>query len=133
MTLDQGKIEQESRWDGLKGYLTNTQISKYLVIENYQHPWQIEKAFRVAKSDLKIRPVYHRIERRIQAHICISFVAYKLYKELERQLTPKQATISAVKAIEVSLTLPQSGQIHRKILLLTEEQKYLGSIFSFGC
>ncbi|MFN7406691.1 MAG: transposase, partial [Cyclobacteriaceae bacterium] len=83
------------RWDGLKGYLTNTQISKYQVIENYQHLWQIEKAFRVAKSDLKIRPVYHRIERRIQAHICISFVAYKLYKELERQLTQKQATISA--------------------------------------
>ena len=124
----------------MKGYLTNTQISKYQVIENYQHLWQIEKAFRVAKSDLRIRPVYHRIERRIQAHICISFVAYKLYKELERQLTPKQATISAVKAIEIaeniieiSLTLPQSGQTHRKILLLTEEQKYLGSIFSFGC
>ncbi|MFN8809825.1 MAG: hypothetical protein ACK5WO_09820, partial [Cyclobacteriaceae bacterium] len=35
--------------------------------------------------------------------------------------------------IEIPLTLPQSGQIHRKILLLTEEQKYLGSIFSFGC
>ncbi|MFN7235282.1 MAG: transposase, partial [Cyclobacteriaceae bacterium] len=83
------------RWDGLKGYLTNTQISKYQVIENYQHLWQIEKAFRVAKSDLKIRPVYRRIERRIQAHICISLVAYKLYKELERQLTQKQATISA--------------------------------------
>lgn len=140
VTLDRGKIEQESRWDGLKGYLTNTQISKYQVIENYQHLWQIEKAFRVAKSDLKIRPVYHRIERRIQARICICFVANKLYKELERQLTQKQATISAVKAIEIaeniiqiSLTLPQSGQIHRKILLLTEEQKYLGSIFSFGC
>ncbi|MFO0266101.1 MAG: transposase, partial [Cyclobacteriaceae bacterium] len=74
---------------------TNTQISKYQVIENYQHLWQIEKAFRVAKSDLKIRPVYHRIERRIQARICICFVANKLYKELERQLTQKQATISA--------------------------------------
>jgi hypothetical protein len=85
------------------------------------------------------RFVYYRIERRIQAHICISFVAYKLYKELERQLKQKQATISAAKEIEkaeniieISLTLHQSGQVHRKILLLTEEQKNLASIFSFG-
>ena len=38
----------------------------------------------MSKTDLKIRPVYHRLARRIEAHICISFTAYKVLKELER-------------------------------------------------
>lgn len=140
VTLDREKLQQESRWDGLKGYLTNSNLSKDQIIENYQHLWHIEKAFRIAKSDLKIRPVYHRMGRRIEAHICISFVAYKLYKELERQLDERQALISPAKAIEIadniieiSLKMPQNGVIRRKTLLLTEEQKYLNSIFDFGC
>lgn len=55
-------------------------------IDNYKHLWKIEKAFRIAKTDLKIRPIYHQLQRRMEAHICIAFVAYKIYKELERQL-----------------------------------------------
>jgi transposase len=140
VTLDQEKVAHDSRWDGLKGYLTNAKLNKDQIIENYQHLWQIEKAFRIAKSDLKIRPIFHRLQRRIEAHICISFVAYKLYKELERLLHEKKATISPLRAIEiaeniieVTLVLPQSNLTKRKTLLLTEEQKYLQALFQFGC
>lgn len=140
VSLDVEKLKQESRWDGLKGYLTNAKLNKNQIIENYQHLWQIEKAFRIAKSDLKIRPIYHRLPRRIEAHICVSFAAYKIYKELERLLQEKKAALSPSKAIEiaeniiqVSLTLPQTGEARTKILLLTDEQKYLNSIFEFGC
>lgn len=140
VALDQHKIQHDSKWDGLKGYLTNAKLNKDQVIENYQHLWQIEKAFRIAKSDLKIRPIYHRLQRRIEAHICISFTAYKVYKELDRLLHEKKATISALKAIEIAenimeinLVLPQSGQSVKKVLLLSDEQKYLNSIFNFGC
>ena len=52
------------------------------VIANYRHLWQIEKAFRTSKTDLKVRPVYHYLKRRIEAHICISFCAYKTAKNL---------------------------------------------------
>lgn len=140
VTIDKDKLEKDSKWDGLKGYITNAKLRKAQIIENYQHLWQIEKAFRVAKSDLKIRPIYHRLQRRIEAHICISFTAYKVYKELERQLIKKKAKISATEAIEIAenihqieLKLPQSGKVVKKTLLLTEEQKYLNSIFDFGC
>lgn len=140
VSIDQEKLEQDSLWDGLKGYLSNAKLSKDQIIENYQHLWQIEKAFRIAKTDLKIRPIYHRLQRRIEAHICISFVAYKLYKELERQLHLKKANISAMSAIEiaenifeVTIQLPQSGKFKKKTLLMTEEQKYLNSVFQFGC
>lgn len=138
--IDKEKLEQDSRWDGLKGYLSNAQLSKDQIIENYQHLWQIEKAFRIAKTDLKIRPIYHRLQRRIEAHICISFAAYKLYKELERQLYEKKASISPMNAIEiaenifeVTIQLPQSGKFKKKTLLITDEQKYLNSLFYFGC
>ncbi|HYF70050.1 MAG TPA: IS1634 family transposase [Ohtaekwangia sp.] len=57
VTLNQEKVQQDCRWDGLKGYLTNAKLHKDQIIENYQHLWEIEKAFRIAKSDLKIRPI----------------------------------------------------------------------------
>ena len=140
VAIDLEKLGQDARWDGLKGYLSNTKLPKDQIIENYQHLWQIEYAFRIAKSDLKIRPIYHRLQKRIEAHICISFVAYKVFKELERQLKAKKATISANKAIEIAenimemeVKLPQSGKTKKKRLLLTEEQKYLNSLFNFGC
>lgn len=140
VTIDREKFEQDAEWDGLKGYITNARLNKNQIIENYQHLWQIEKAFRVAKSDLKIRPIYHRLQRRIEAHICISFVAYKVYKELERQLHEKKAEISANKAIEIAenifevqITSPNNNGTIRKTLLLTDEQKYLAELFEFGC
>ena len=140
VSIDTNKLKADSRWDGLKGYLSNAKLSKDEIIENYQHLWQIEKAFRIVKTDLKIRPIYHRLGRRIEAHICISFTAYKLYKELERQLYEMKSTLSPMKAIEiaenifeVTIQLPQSGKIIRKTLLITEEQKLLSSLFQFGC
>lgn len=140
VSLDSEKLQQDTRWDGLKGYLTNVKLTKEQVIENYQHLWQIEKAFRIAKTDLKIRPIYHRLQRRIEAHICLSFAAYKRYKELERQLNERKAKISPMTAIEivenifeVSIKLPHNGKIKKKTLLLTEEQKLLSSVFHFGC
>ncbi len=135
VAIDMEKLKQDTRWDGLKGYLTNAKLSKDQIIENYQHLWQIEKAFRVSKSDLRIRPIYHRLQRRIEAHICISFVAYKVYKELERQLYEKKAEISANKAIEIAeniheitFDIPSKNTKIKKLVLLTEEQKYFASL-----
>lgn len=140
ISIDKDKLDQDKGWDGLKGYITNAKLNKNQIIDNYRHLWQIEKAFRIAKSDLKIRPVYHRLPKRIEAHICISFVAYKVYKELERQLIELKAGISPLKAVEIAenifeieATLPNSNRKIKKTLLLTEEQRQLASLFQFGC
>lgn len=140
VSINTEKLDHDKKWDGLKGYITNARLSRQQIIENYQHLWQIEKAFRIAKTDLKIRPVYHRLQRRIEAHICISFAAYKLYKELERQLKELKANISPMVAIEiaenifeVTIQLPQNGKKIKRTLLLTDEQKQLGSILKLGC
>lgn len=50
---EQKEYTEDDKWDGLKGYLTNSSLSKEQILENYHHLWRIEKAFRVAKTDLK--------------------------------------------------------------------------------
>ncbi len=136
--IDTSKINEDSKWDGLKGYISNAKLNKNEIITNYHHLWQIEKAFRVSKTDLKIRPIYHRIEKRIEAHICLTFVAYKIYKELERQLKTKKSELSPEKVIEIiqsifqiELVNPSNNDIIRKNLILTEEHKKVANLFSF--
>lgn len=105
ISIDKTKYHADEKWDGLKGYLTNTSLSKDETIENYSHLWKIEKAFRISKHDLKVRPIYHRLQRRIEAHITINFAAYKVYKELERQLKEMKSKLSPEKAIEIAKTI----------------------------
>jgi transposase len=136
ISIDKTKINDANKWDGLKGYITNTSLPKDEIIENYGHLWKIEKAFRISKTDLQIRPIYHRLKRRIEAHICIAFVAYKIYKELERQLKEKQTSLSPEKAIDIAKTIyaikiatPINKNITSKTLMLTEEQRLLKKLF----
>jgi len=138
ISIDNQKFEEDAKWDGLKGYLTNTKLSKEEVIENYSHLWKIEKAFRISKNDLKIRPIYHRLQQRIEAHIIINFAAYKIYKELERQLKEKKSDLSPEKAIDIAKTIysveiriPESEVTIKKSLLLNEEQQNLANLFDF--
>jgi transposase len=102
IVIDYDKYHADGKWDGLKGYITNTDLSRKDVINNYNQLWHIEKAFRISKTDLKVRPVYHRLPDRIATHICISFVAYTIYKEMERLLHLKAQEISIKKAIDAT-------------------------------
>ena len=96
----------------------------------------IEKAFRISKTDLRIRPIYHRLEHRIQAHLIIAFCSYKLYKELERQLHEKKLNLSAERAVQimqsiftVTTKLPVSRKSIRLIMAKTFEQQQLLGAF----
>lgn len=105
---------------------------------NYNELWKIEKAFRVSKTELRMRPIYHRLEKRIEAHICISFVSYKIYKELERQLKIKQAPFSAELAIEIMKTIgltlqhPDSRKTKNMIFAQKENQRELLKLFEIS-
>jgi transposase len=137
ISIDREKFDADGKWDGLKGYQTNDKsLSGQQVMDSYRQLWKIEKAFRISKHDLKIRPIYHRVQRRIEAHICLSFAAYKVYKELERQLYSKNASISAEKAIDIAKTifnikvsLKESNQTIEKTIINSDEQKYLVRLF----
>ncbi|MGI8597926.1 MAG: IS1634 family transposase [Chitinophagaceae bacterium] len=134
--IDYDKYKADAKWDGLKGYITNTTLSKEEVIDYYKQLWNIEKTFRISKTDLRIRPVYHYLRRRIEAHICIAFAACKVYKELERQLKNKKSNLSPENIIDIlktiyaiTIILPQSKE--KKLMLLdkTEVQKSVLKMF----
>ncbi|MBM2814975.1 MAG: transposase [Ignavibacteria bacterium] len=137
VSINRQAFEEDAQWDGLKGFITNTKLTKEEIIENYGHLWKIEKAFRISKTDLRIRPIYHRLRHRIEAHICISFAAYKVYKELERQLRLKRTNLSPEKTIEIAKTIysikvmtPLNKEFIDKMILLNNEQKNLIDIFN---
>ena len=135
VSIDQEKFEQDKQWDGLKGYVTNCKLTPTEVIENYRNLWHVEKAFRMSKTDLRIRPIYHRLQRRIEAHICVSFVAYTIYKELERVLKLEKYPLSVEKAMEIThtmyqveVTLPQSQHTKKILLQMDKNQSLLKKI-----
>ncbi|MFH0790529.1 MAG: IS1634 family transposase [Candidatus Omnitrophota bacterium] len=132
VAINQEKVKEDSLWDGLKGQITNAALPVDKIVENYRHLWQIEKAFSISKTDLRIRPVYHYRKKRIEAHICVAFVAYTIYKELERLLHQKNINFSPKRAIELTHTMyameyqmPNTGQAEKIILKMDAEQKIL--------
>jgi transposase len=135
--INYDKFAEDAKWDGYKGYITNTQLSKEEVITQYSQLWHIERTFRISKSDLLIRPIYHRLRRRIEAHICISFAACKVYKELERQLLEKESQYSVEQAIDIIKTIykvelqtPYSSKTYERLFIKTQEQQKLIDLFN---
>jgi hypothetical protein len=78
--------------DGLKGYITNLQacpdgtpVTAEFVIGACHRLFEIEKTFRMAKSDLQARPIYHHLRDSIEAHLTIVFAALAVSRWIERQ------------------------------------------------
>jgi len=136
VTISQDKIKQDEQWDGIKGYLTNTALSAKDVYEQYSGLWSVERAFRITKGTLEMRPMFHFTPKRIEAHVCICFVAYKVYKELERVLKISHIDISVDKVLDIAKTittikikLPISKNTMTKTLLLTKRHRSIAHLF----
>jgi len=132
IVIDEEKVKQDQYWDGLKGYVTNTSLPIENIVDHYLHLWQIERAFRVSKTDLKVRPTHHYLKRRIEAHVCIAFVAYSIYKELEcllkqkgLDMSPKRAAELTKNMYQIHYTLPDSGEQKQQLLKMDSEQRLL--------
>ena len=130
VSIDYAKLEADAKWDGLKGYLTNTDIPSSEVYAAYHNLWHVERAFRISKSKIEIRPMFHFTRRRIEAHVCICFVALKVYKELERLLKIANINMSVDKVlalaqtiVTIQLTLPQNKQTITRTMLMKRHQR----------
>lgn len=67
------------------------------VIAEHHALWVVERAFRISKGTLEMRPMFHFTERRIETHVCICFIAYKAYKEQERLIAVNKIGMSVDK------------------------------------
>ena len=135
--INNEKIIEDSKWDGLKGYITNTNLSANNVYKQYSELWQVERAFRVTKGVLELRPMFHFTKKRIEAHVCICFVAYKVYKELERILKTENIKLSVDKVLGIAKTittikikLKESKETITKTMILTPRQKLIAPLFN---
>jgi len=136
VAINQDKINDDEKWDGFKGYITNTSLTANEVYEQYRGLWVVERAYRVTKGTIEMRPMFHFTPRRIEAHVCICFVAYKVYKELERILKINNINLSVDKVISIAKTittikikLPKSGNTMIKTMLITKKQKSIAMLF----
>lgn len=83
--LNQKLIEKAYALAGIKGYVTNLDITDQEVIACYHQLFQVEKTFRMAKSDLKARPIYHHKRDAIEAHLTIVLAALAISNQIEHQ------------------------------------------------
>jgi transposase len=84
MHIDEEKVVQDELWDGIHGIITNIESSQPLeILQRYKALVKIEECFRINKTTLKMRPIYHYKVERIQAHIAICYMAFALIRQLE--------------------------------------------------
>lgn len=136
VVINEDKINEDEKWDGMKGYMTNTDLSAKEVYEQYNGLWVIERAYRITKGTIELRPMFHFTPKRIEAHVCICFVAYKVYKELERIIKLSGINLSVDKVLNIAKTittlkikLPVCGQTLSKQMLITAKHKSISQFF----
>ena len=139
VVISEEKIAEDCQWDGLKGYITNTDLDAERVIAEYHGLWVVERAFRVSKGTLEMRPMFHFTERRIEAHVCICFIAYKVYKEQERLIAINKIGMSVDKVLEAAKTIttirvrmPENRTYFTKTLFLTEKHLAVKPLFDLS-
>lgn len=87
-SLDHASLERAHRLVGLKGYVTNIPgnvMPAGEVISSYHDLWQVEASFRMSKSDLAARPMFHRTQDAIEAHLTIVFAALAVSREVQNR------------------------------------------------
>jgi len=83
--LDQATIDRARQLAGIKGYVTNIPpeiMPGSAIIGAYHDLWKVEQSFRMTKSDLKARPVFHRQRDAIEAHLTVVFAALAITRHL---------------------------------------------------
>lgn len=83
VVLDQDRIAEAARWDGLHGVITNVRgMGVQETLRHYRGLWRVEESFRINKHDLKVRPIFHWTAQRIRAHLALSFMAFACVRHL---------------------------------------------------
>jgi transposase len=99
IVVSQNKIDHDASWDGMHGVFTNTNLSDLEVLTRYRGLWQIEACFRISKTNLKMRPIFHFTPERIRGHIALCFLSLVTLKTVEKRLKDKGVMITTDKLI----------------------------------
>lgn len=111
-SLNTELLTKAEKLEGIKGYLTNTKLPENTIIDRYHDLWRIENSFRLTKSDLEARPIFHRLEETIKAHLVIVFagLAIAKYIELKSNMSIHKALKLASKVLTQKITNTVTGE-----------------------
>jgi hypothetical protein len=104
--INEALLEKTELLLGIKGYYTDLSTeTNEAIIQQYHNLWHVEKSFRMAKSDLQTRPMYHFKNKAIQAHILICFMALALgtYMELSTKKSLQKILKLTKGAVEMKI------------------------------
>lgn len=112
-SLNQLLITKAEILEGIKGYLTNTRLPEQTVIDRYHDLWRIENSFRITKSDLEARPIFHRLDETIKVHLVIVLagLAIARYIEIQTGVSIKKALKLAEKLLTHKVTNTKTGEV----------------------
>ena len=100
-SLNEKAIASDQRFDGYYAIQTSLQdLSAEAVLEAYHTLWKIEESFRIMKSTLEVRPVFHWTEQRIKGHFVVCFLAFLLERTLEFNLKRNDTPLSPLQIRE---------------------------------
>ena len=133
-TVDEDKQRYLELLDGKLLLVTNTDASAAEVVQRYKSLADIERGFRVLKSDIEIGPVYHRLPQRIHAHSLVCFMALILYRVMRMRLKANARAESPSRLLEQLQRVHQQtvrtadGQVLHGLTEMTPAQKSLFTV-----
>lgn len=98
--LNEEKILEEAKFDGLYGICTNLEDDVSEIIKINKRRWEIEESFRIMKTEFKSRPVYLSREDRIRAHFTTCFLALVIFRYLEKKLDEKYTPSQIIETLK---------------------------------
>jgi hypothetical protein len=111
--LNQATIDRARQLAGLKGYVTNLPADVMdgpTVIAAYHDLWKVEASFRMAKSDLRARPVFHHQRDSIEAHLSVVFAALAVSRHLQQRTGVTIKKLVQTLRVARSATIDINGQ-----------------------
>jgi transposase len=98
--LDFEKVVEEEKYDGYYALITSeVDMPDHEVVKAYHGLWEIERSFRITKSDLKSRPVYVSLESRIEGHFLTCFIALLILRLLGKRLNGEYAPEQIIESL----------------------------------
>lgn len=122
-TIDEAKIKEDEKWDGLYGIQSSRKdLTPDQILNAYHALWKIEESFRILKHTLQARPIFHWTPKRIKGHFVACFIAFLLERTLELTLQRKKIDASPDKIREALRSLQVSKlQADDQIIYVTSK------------
>lgn len=134
LVVDEQKMKEAAKWDGLHGVITNIKKpNSGEILEHYHGLWQIEETFRISKHDLRIRPIFHWTPQRIKAHLALCFTALVCVRMLTyrvaSQYQPLSPEVIRNELVHVQLSILRNIDTNNRYCLPSALSKHARKIY----